>query len=400
MNSGDLDGPAGCGPGPEELCTRLETEGAPIMGPVEDGWCDVTFAAVDREGMPGTTYRLRTLVDRALPGDLTMSPIAGSKLHALTLRLPADLRVSYAFEREAADGTSSLVRDPFNPPSRLPDRRLEGAVAVLPEAEPLPILDRAAQLDPAPPEEVLLHSAELDAERRVWVSPPAEAADGPLPAVIVFDGSPEHSAPAVRDALLAEGRIEPVVVVLVDQAERRDLDLPGNLFFSRFLVHELLPLLRARHRVSADPAQVVLSGSSYGGLCAGWTALHFPEVVGGAILQSASCWYHPELPRLPGADAPDLAAAPTPLLISAAEQLPTAPVRIYQEVGALELGPPPAQVWQTLANRWLRSVLREKGYDTVYREFAGGHDPAWWRGTWADALEWMLPATGASVSTP
>lgn len=398
MNGDDLDGHAEGRPGPEELHSRLAAEGAPLLGPVEDGWCDVTFAAVDPEGSADATYRLRTLVDRGLPGELAMAPLAETALHALTLRLPADLRFGYAFERRAADGTVSLVRDPFNAAGGLPDRRLEGSVAVLPEAEPLPMLDRAAQRDPVPPEEVLLHSAELDAERRVWVSPPADAVDGPLPVVIVFDGSPEHSAPAVRDALLADGRIEPVVVVLVDQAERRDLDLPGNLHFSRFLIHELLPLLRARHRVSAEPAQVVLSGSSYGGLCAGWTALHFPEAVGGAILQSASCWYHPELPSLPGAGAPDLATAPTPLLISAAEQLPTAPVRIYQEVGALEFGPPPAQVGQTLANRWLRTVLRAKGYDTVYREFAGGHDAAWWRGTWADALEWMLPSAGTSVS--
>jgi enterochelin esterase family protein len=395
VNSRDPDSRAEGWSGPEELRARLAAEGAPLVGPVEDGWCDVTFAAADPEGAPGTTYRLRTLVDRALPGELTMSPVPGSDLHVLTLRLPAALRVGYALERHAADGTSSLGRDPFNAPGPLADRRLDGSVAVLPEAEPLPMLDRAAQLDPAPPEEVLLRSAELDAERRVWVSPPAEEVDGPLPVVIVFDGTPEHSAPAVRDALLAEGRIEPVVVVLVDQGERRELDLPGSLPFSRFLVHELLPFLRERHRVSADPAQVVLSGSSYGGLCSGWTALHFPEAVGGAILQSASCWYHPELPRLPGARASDLAAAPTPLLISAAEQLPAAPVRIYQEVGALEFGPPPAQVGQTPANRWLRSVLQAKGYDTVYREFVGGHDAAWWRGTWADALEWMLPSTGA-----
>ena len=46
-----------------------------------------------------------------------------------------------------------------------------------------------------------------------------------------------------------------------------------------------------------------------------------------------------------------------------------------------------------------------KGYDTIYREFAGGHDYAWWRGLFADALQLVLPAQrmepeGTPVTTP
>jgi hypothetical protein len=55
-------------------------------------------------------------------------------------------------------------------------------------------------------------------------------------------------------------------------------------------------------------------------------------------------------------------------------------------------GPPPAQIKRSFGHRWLHDVLVSKGYDTVYREFAGGHDAAWWRGTFADALLWVFPA--------
>jgi enterochelin esterase family protein len=48
-------------------------------------------------------------------------------------------------------------------------------------------------------------------------------------------------------------------------------------------------------------------------------------------------------------------------------------------------------VWQVLGNRWLHGLLVDRGYDTVYREFAGAHDAVWWRGTFADALSWALP---------
>lgn len=369
----------------------LARSGTPLVGPVEDGLCDVTFLVEDERPEPGASYRLRTLVQRAVTADHGFSAVPGTAFHALTLRCPADLRFGYGIERVRADGSVVAVGDPFSRRTTLRDPRLRGAVAVLPEARSLTVLDRAAERDVAPVVELTVPSAELGADRRVWVSPPTGDHPGPLPVVIVLDGYPEHSAPAVRDELLATGVIAPALVVLVDQAGRRDVDLTASLPFSRFLAFELLPLLRARYDVTADPAGVVLSGSSFGGLCAGWTALQFPDVVGGAILQSPSCWFHPDLTS--GGEASEtVLSAPTPTLIASFANAPAAPIKLFHEVGRLEFGPPPAQVWQTLGNRWLHGVLIAKGYDTVYREFAGGHDAAWWRGTWADAMQWMLPA--------
>ena len=61
------------------------------------------------------------------------------------------------------------------------------------------------------------------------------------------------------------------------------------------------------------------------------------------------------------------------------------PVRIFHDVGELE--------GSLTHSRWLDQVLVDKGYDTYYREFAGGHDYAWWRGLFADALLWCFPRT-------
>ncbi len=60
-----------------------------------------------------------------------------------------------------------------------------------------------------------------------------------------------------------------------------------------------------------------------------------------------------------------------------------APIRIFHDVGELESS--------NTHSRWLDQVLTGKGYDTIYREFAGGHDYAWWRGLFADALHWCFP---------
>lgn len=372
---------------------RIRDAGTPLLGPVHDGLCDVTFVLEDLHPEDGAILHLRSLVQRAVPGEHRLHPVPGTPWHALTVTLPSDLRFSYAFERRALDGRREELPDPWNRTRRLHDERLAGAVAVLPDARPLPALDRIAETPESPLQEVELDSEALGERRRVWVSPPSTGGTD-LPVVIVFDGTPHHTAPAVRDVLLADGVVAPALVVLVDQAGLRDRDLTGSPAFTRFLAEELVPLLRTRYGATRSAAGTILSGSSFGGLCAGWTALRRPDVFGGAILQSPSCWYHPDL-ALPGRPAPELVSAPTPVLLEAFSTAPAAPVRIFQEVGSLELGPPPAQVFQVLGNRWLHEVLTARGYATTYREFAGGHDAAWWRGTWADALTWMLPADGA-----
>nr|WP_269329823.1 alpha/beta hydrolase-fold protein [Kineosporia babensis] len=294
----------------------------------------------------------------------------------------SDLRFSYVFTRR-----DEQVPDPFNPPPRFSEcsvPRFSGAsVAVLPDADPLPWLDQAALQLPPALESTVLTSKILGNERRIWVSMPPIADPGVLPFVVHLDGTSDHSAPSIRDVLVQAELIRPCVVVLVDQlgAQRND-ELLCNPKFSQMLVDELLPWLRQRYPLSSDPADVALAGESFGGLCAGWTALHHPATFGNAILQSPSCGYHPDLTWGTGA-AELLRRNPVPTLIADFLAAGTAPIRIFHDVGELESS--------NTHSRWLDQVLTSKGYDTVYREFAGGHDYAWWRGLFADALLWCFP---------
>jgi enterochelin esterase family protein len=339
---------------------------------------EVTF--VDESGDDTT---LATVIGPRIafnPIGTAFTPVPGTPFRALTLRMRSDLRFAYVFIRDG-----ERVPDPFNPPPRFSEcsvERFSGAsVAVLPDAAPLPWLEQAEALPPPAMECAVLASEVLGNERRIWVSmPPGERSDT-LPVVIHLDGTPEHSAPSVRDALVHAGLIRPCVVVLVEQLQR-DEELLCNPAFSRMLVEELLPWLHQQYPLSRDPADVALAGESFGGLCAGWTALHHPTTFGNAILQSPSCGYHPDLKGGTGAGEL-LRRTPVPTLIADYLAAEPAPIRIFHDVGELESS--------ITHSRWLDHVLTVQGYDTLYREFAGGHDYAWWRGLFADALRWCFP---------
>ncbi|GGX84189.1 alpha/beta hydrolase [Streptomyces fructofermentans] len=381
---------------PERFRRHLRERGTPLVERVSADEVDVTF--VDEPG-DDMTVTLAVVIGPRIgfnPIGTEFAPVAGTPFRVLTLRMRSDLRFSYVFSRRGPTGEDTRLPDPSNPPPRFSQcsvERFSGAsVAVLPDALPLPWLDRA-EARPAPAlEAAVLASESLGDERSVWVSmPPGDFSDqSALPFVIHLDGTPEHSAPSVRDALVRAGLIRPCAVVLVGQpAAQRDKELLCNPAFSDMLVQELLPWLHRRYPLSRDPGDVALAGESFGGLCAGWTVLHHPTTFGNAILQSPSCGYHPDLRWGTGAGEL-LRRTPVPTLIADYSAAETAPVRVFHDVGELESS--------NTHSRWLDHVLTGKGYDTLYREFAGGHDYAWWRGMFADALLWCFPLAGGDRS--
>jgi enterochelin esterase family protein len=377
---------------PDRFRRLLAEFGAPLVERVTAGEVEVTF--VDEPG-DDTAVTLAVVIGPRIgfnPIDTEFAPVAGTPFRILTLRMRSDLRVSYVFRRRGPAGEVQQVPDPFNPPPRFSEcsvERFSGAsVVALPDAVPLPWLDQADARPTPAVEPVVLASALLGNDRRIWVSMPpgARSDERALPFVVHLDGTPDHSAPSVRDALVRAGVIRPCAVILVDQlGAQRDQELRGNPAFSRMLVDELLPWLRSRYPLSLEPGDVALAGESFGGLCAAWTALHHPTTFGNAIIQSPSCGYHPDLTWGTGAGEL-LRHTPVPTLIADFLAAEPVPIRVFHDVGELESS--------NTHSRWLDHVLTAKGYDTTYREFAGGHDYAWWRGLFGDALQWCFPSTG------
>jgi enterochelin esterase family protein len=141
----------------------------------------------------------------------------------------------------------------------------------------------------------------LDNERRIWVyTPPGyQADDEPYALLALFDGDVVRGPipfPTILDNLIDDGRIPPMVAVLVDSLtqEVRNRELPCGAPFLEYLTDELLPWARTQYRITTDPARTIVAGQSHGGQAAAFAGLRRPDVFGNVISQSGSFWWSPD----------------------------------------------------------------------------------------------------------
>jgi enterochelin esterase family protein len=363
---------------------------------------------------------------------MTLQRLSDTDVWYRSLLLPDDARFLYelsvddpAYPFTGGDSVawpSAPRPDPLNP------RRYDFAK---PQILSLVELPRAPSLELSTPDESVPHgeldqrgevlkSAILGNERKVFLyKPPGyrDAADAgdiePYP-LLIFGASyiNQIRLPVILDHLIARGRIPPVVAVFVgfppSAAGRnvQDEEAGGGPEFSDFIATELLPWVRERVHVSADPRRVVIGGASAGGHGAACVALRHPEAIGGVIAQSgafwrgiggtAASWSDPA--RDEGREGFARLAASSPLAVHDGE-----PVRFELTVGRLECGAALSvdSVSMLHASRHVRDVLAAKGYPVTLRESSGGHDPYNWETSLPAALEALLaPRDEASSARP
>jgi enterochelin esterase-like enzyme len=216
----------------------------------------------------------------------------------------------------------------------------------------------------------------------VYTPPGYDPGGVPCDLLILFDGpayKSEIPAPIIVDNLLAEKRIRPLVMVLVNHRDRLK-ELACSELFAAFVADELVPWVRTNYHVSAQPADTIVGGFSVGGLMAAYCGLRHANVFGNVLSQSGSFWFFPGALSSKG---PPTAYEETGWLTDKFVAAPTQPVRFYLEVGRFEASFAASQLSE---NRRFRDVLKAKGYDVTYAEFNGGHDVLSWRGTFAQGL--------------
>jgi enterochelin esterase-like enzyme len=111
----------------------------------------------------------------------------------------------------------------------------------------------------------------------------------------------DWQADEAADRLIREGRIPPLILVGIDNAQkdRAREYLPYRSFnppvmrpqgkrYPDFLLHEVMPLLYEQYRIARGPENTGMGGSSLGAIVSLYTAMASPGIFGRLLLESPS----------------------------------------------------------------------------------------------------------------
>ena len=380
-----------------EFRRRLEGGGTPLVEADDPRWCRITFVWLG-EAEHGVIVQLNRVTDPLDPEDTMLERIAGSEVHALTLRLPEDWLGSYLFARmprrvgatlhgavdmrllmEFARGAQG---DPFA-------RETIPAKAVAASGG-LAIPDYAAARGPAAPRTALWRRRAPAAKRLGAIRSPAggarlalhhwaaPGADEASPVVLLVDGEVwlrQFPVAAEIEDRIASGGFPPVHLLFLESGgpKQREFDYaaaPGESGALLAAVQGAVARSTAAGAVSGTGW--IVAGQSLGGLFAALAATRHPDLVHAAVAQSPSLWW-------PSAASPWQREEGWFEERAAAREAGARVAPILLEAGAIDAG-------VTSYCRNAAALLRGEGGLLAYREYPAGHDALQWQATIVDAL--------------
>ncbi len=353
---------------PTTLFDRVHQEGTPLID--GDQATFVWFGAADPPFLIGdfTDWSARPIsLEEREPG-----------VWATTLTFPLNAYLEYGFLYDfGKDDIQERPSDPFNP------RLVFNGIDSLNHAFTMPAFQASAlsvRQSGVPRGKISLHDLPhggllAGGERKLALYHPP--VDEPTPLVVVWDGTDYLNRAALNiivDNLIAQKRIRPIALAMIANA--------GSARFSEYVQTEATAQLAARailpfarqHLALVDekesPGCHGVLGASMGGLMALYTGLRLPQVFGKVISQSGAFYI--------GGQTEDM------LIHQIVDHHPVAPLKIWQDVGALE--------WLLDNNRRFNKHLVARGYDVTYHEFSGGHNYFMWSQVMGQALESVFGA--------
>ena len=397
---------------------EVEKRGAPLIEPLPGDNKNMLVTFLWR-GTPDThnVIVLRLPYASAAPDDYLMSRLGDTDVWYTTVAIGRKMRfdytlapnvprfqgVTHGIDNDTIAMIAAAARpDPLNPNRWRVDRHsvdgpeyLGSSIVEMPDAPTQPWLAERPGVPVGQVERHQFKSTLLKNEREigVYLPPGYSRTAKPYPVLVLFDeqaylGDKNQTAfvpaPTILNNLISEGRIPPMIALLVGNApDARSRELPCNPMFADFLVSELLPWAHGPYNFTTDPRQAVVGGSSFGGLAAACAGLRHWETFGNILSQSGSFWWTP--PKSDNSSDSEIDSEPnwTARQFIASHKLP---LRFYLDAGSEEIDFSGNGNSILLTTRNLRDVLLAKRYDVHFQEFAGGHDYLTWRGTLADGL--------------
>ncbi len=269
--------------------------------------------------------------------------------------------------------------DPLNG-RRMETAQMNVSVLRMPQARPFPDWTSFKAVQRGHVYEHMLGSQEIGfIDRKVWVYTPAgyETSPSPYPLLILQDGQwaiGPLQVPAVADALIKHGRMQPTLIAMVQSGaqDERMREYTASERYTSFLLAELLPFLQTNYAV--DAANVGIGGVDLGAVAAAHAALRSPAVFSRLIMIS------PPLGRGAGQDA-------LRELVSRLEGSPDLPGRVFQAVGRYEAKSRFLKPARALRERL--SLRRDLDYHFV--EMGSGHGLVGFRSVLPEALAHAFP---------
>lgn len=215
------------------------------------------------------------------------------------------------------------------------------------------------------------------------------------PATSQFNGKLEWGVDETVLSLLRLKRIEPLIIVGIDNAGKsgraneylpwEDVFLnppvkePNGAKYPDFMIKEVMPFVEKKYRIRRGAEFTGIGGSSYGALISLYTVLQKPNVFGSVLLESPSFYVD---------DARVLEMS------EGAEQFPA---KVYIGVGTNETGKkncdPNDETHEAVTDvRRLEKVLKDKTALKVVVEPCAVHNEAAFGRRFAAALEFLFPA--------
>jgi len=213
----------------------------------------------------------------------------------------------------------------------------------------------------------------------------------------LFDGATsfipgqEWRADEAAEALIARGRIEPLIIVGVYNTGKDRIDEYTPVadpkynsggkadLYGRLLVEELKPFIDKTYRTKRDAAHTGLGGSSLGGLVSMYLGLKYPNVFGRVAVVSPSVWWGNNY---------------IIHYVEAQKKKPS--LRVWLDIGTKE-GRNPEEAQTTVDGaRLLKETLIKKGWklgkDLKYFEAQGAeHNERAWAARFEQILEFLFP---------
>ncbi len=220
-------------------------------------------------------------------------------------------------------------------------------------------------------------SQSMNDRRTFWVYLPPHYSPAKKYPVAYFNDGDDYlhfaDLPRIADYLIAHGKVQPFIALLVKPNDR-EKEYARNNHYVRFLANELVPWVDQNFPTVPQAAARAIIGASFGGLVSAHAARRRPNLFGLVAAQSGNYGYQNDALIRDYAAAQNLG------------------IRFHLVVGEFETdlhGDGRAETNLVAAQRRFVALLHDKGYSVGCAEYPEGHQWGFWRAHIGDALRFF-----------